>query len=121
MSFKSRLSRLEKKLSKPSEVSLPLKSEVHFLLKCSDLLGNLDRAGFTQEQKDAAWGRYVAAVVEFCKAYPNNGIYWLPPNNDPDVFEEPVFIAPCREVSPALKPYLHIIEEVERQAEETQY
>jgi len=120
MSFKSRLSRLEKKLSKPSEVSLSLRSEVHFLLKCSDLLENLDRAGFTQEQKEAAWCQYVETVVEFCKAYPNNGIYLLPPNNDPDIFEEPKFIASYREVSPALKPYLHLIEEVERQAEEAQ-
>jgi hypothetical protein len=120
MRIKSRLSNLERKLAKPSEHSLPLKSEVHFLLKCSELLENLDREGFTQEQKEAAWCQYVAAVVEFCKAYPNNGLYFLPPNNGSAVFEEPVFIAPYREVSPALKPYLHIIEEVERQNETTQ-
>ncbi|MCL2476753.1 hypothetical protein [Candidatus Bathycorpusculum sp.] len=52
--------------------------------------------------------------MEFCRAYPNNGIYLLPPNNSLDTLEEPKFIAPYREVNPALKPCLHLIEEVER-------
>ena len=77
MSFKSRLLRLERHLSRVQNQAWPLSERMQLLLRnCDTAIIEFSRCE-SEVEREVAYCRFIEAVRELCQVYPNNGIYEL--------------------------------------------